>query len=355
MLANTKTPLAFDRATVTRLASGAGAYGIKGLVALSRAYLGTLAGHGSLEKSGAIGVLTMALAKLTFEAGELALHNPTLAAGAPVPEFKVDEAGRAPGLSLAHVLAVRQLWMARSDEKAEAKTMAVQTAAPRTTASQRRQTARTQYYAAGAQGYAYRAAPAYASASTRETSIMATSNSYSRAGTPSVTGCSSCGKSHPPPSRPRPPVPDYCGGGIKAAPRAPERASSCGCGGGCSCDPRSRPPADEECAPWCSISCDTKDRLRECVKDALCDFARCLADELDPTTKPPAPVPTEPNPDGTINDVAAARQNPLVACAQQVALNFLRCLPDALCPEECAPSTPAPAECLPCGYAVEVQ
>lgn len=117
----------------------------------------------------------------------------------------------------------------------------------------------------------------------------------------------------------------------------------CGCGGsgraptgsgsGCGCQSGSpahgaagASPAryrdDGRCAPLWDISCDTRWRLRACVKTALCDMLRCMADEVCEDGR------FAPNPD-------------LGACLEGFVCSLLHCLPDALCP----PTQPAP--CCP--------
>ena len=125
---------------------------------------------------------------------------------------------------------------------------------------------------------------------------------------------------------------------------APKRAGGgCGCGGsggapggsgsGCGCQSGSQAhgatgtsPAryrdDGTCAPLWDISCDTRWRLRACVKTALCDMIRCMADEVCEDGR------FAPNPD-------------LGACLEGFVCSLLHCLPDALCP----PAQPEP--CCP--------
>lgn len=150
---------------------------------------------------------------------------------------------------------------------------------------------------------------------------------------PTSSGCASCGGSH----RPAPPTPPTS---------TPDRCPSCSGRGGPSCTCGGRTPArtyDPESCPTFAISCETKERLRDCVKDALCDFARCLADTLCPDGK----FDSDRLKDPTV-------RKDLTDCVGQLACSFLHCLPDALCPEECPPEAPSPLDCLPCGYAVEV-
>jgi hypothetical protein len=129
--------------------------------------------------------------------------------------------------------------------------------------------------------------------------------------------------------------------------RAPQKMGNggCGCGGsaqapsgsgsGCGCGCQSGPqthgatganPAryrdDGRCAPLWDISCDTRWRLRACVRTALCDMLRCMADEVCENGR------FAPDPD-------------LGACLEGFVCSLLHCLPDALCP----PAQPEPC-CL---------
>jgi hypothetical protein len=130
-------------------------------------------------------------------------------------------------------------------------------------------------------------------------------------------------------------------------PRAPQKMGDggCGCGGsaqapsgsgsGCGCGCQSGPQAhgatgasparyreDGRCAPLWDISCDTRWRLRACVKTALCDMLRCMADEV-------------------CEDGRFAPDPDLGACLEGFVCSLLHCLPDALCP----PAQPEPC-CL---------
>jgi hypothetical protein len=62
-------------------------------------------------------VLGLALTKLVFELGELALYNPALDPAGRQPEFKLDDHGHPPAMSVAHVLAAARFWQQRSAER----------------------------------------------------------------------------------------------------------------------------------------------------------------------------------------------------------------------------------------------
>jgi hypothetical protein len=151
---------------------------------------------------------------------------------------------------------------------------------------------------------------------------------------------------------PAPSVPTYdrcaggCGGG-RTTP-SPGRAArgGCGCGGACSTPSRTAIATTKnyraaDC-PTVAVSCETKQLLRDCAKNALCDFLRCASETLCP--------------DGRF-DLAQLQGNEnlgrdLVNCVGQLACSFIHCVPEALCPPSCE-TTPV-VDCLPCGYAVEV-
>ena len=121
-------------------------YGTAGAVALARGYLGPLAPTGApADAAGApphgesaaradlvtgagaanprktssadAAVLGLALTKLVYELGELAVHNPEFDPKGKQPEFKLDERGRAPAMSVTHVVAVARLLKAYSDQR----------------------------------------------------------------------------------------------------------------------------------------------------------------------------------------------------------------------------------------------
>lgn len=147
-------------------------YGLAGAVVLARGYLGPLA-HRAAESQGGGGepaepsaattdrgtgkldprdaaVLGLALTKLVYELGELALHNPTLDPAGPQPEFKLDERGHAPAMSVSHVLAAARLWQqhaARRETERQAREAAEEAAFRRSPRAQL-QAARSERYAA---------------------------------------------------------------------------------------------------------------------------------------------------------------------------------------------------------------
>jgi hypothetical protein len=94
-------------------------------------------------------VLCLALNKLVYELGELALHNPTLAADGKQPEFTLDDHGNPPAMSVMHAIAAVRWWQARAEQQAvdaAAKTAAADAALARSPRA-RLQAARTERYA----------------------------------------------------------------------------------------------------------------------------------------------------------------------------------------------------------------
>jgi hypothetical protein len=190
--------VSMNRAGVSAVAAFLGQFGARGAVALARSYLGpdapapgreavgVPAGEptGEVAREPAAGVaggsapgtevpprrtsrarlskdetaiLALALSKLIYELGELALKNPTLDPAGEQPVFKLDGQGRAPALSVTHVLAAARLLQARAEERKRA-AEAAQTTTPPGTPRARLQAARTERYAAVPR-YAYNARP----------------------------------------------------------------------------------------------------------------------------------------------------------------------------------------------------
>lgn len=118
----------------------------------------------------------------------------------------------------------------------------------------------------------------------------------------------------------------------------------CGCGGrsSCSCGGshgRSFPPArhdeDGSCASLFSISCETRWRIRDCLKVSFCDLLRCVGDEL--------------------CEREEGKSVDLGKCLEDFICSFLQCLPDAICPppERCEPvCRPKTIESCKCNFAV---
>lgn len=146
-----------------------------------------------------------------------------------------------------------------------------------------------------------------------------------------------------------------CGGGGHLG-------DGCNCGGsghsGCDCDCGGRSGSCERCghghhfaparydkngncAPVTTVSCDTRWRVRECFKVAFCDFLRCLGDEI------------------CDDDCHFDEKQPnLGHCVETLVCSILGCLPDAICPPPQKPARclPAPQHAQDCrsNFAVEV-
>lgn len=402
--------LAPNQAAISTIAALVARLGAQGVVALARGYLGPLADRASAKRAedGAtlvtasgenaesvagtrtvyarmraatglestdLAVLGLALTKLVFEVGEIALYNPTLDPEGKQPKFELDEAGRPPAMSIAHVAAATRLWQSytasREAKRVEAKKLDA-VAAPVESPRMRLYAARSEYYSTTPR-YAYSTASYAASAGytaqpmnrinilsapvnrasvtpTRTTFVsrgttMATSSSASR-------GCGTCGGSHSTPTPQPTPTFDPCARGLPAPKPAPE-GCGCGCGGkgacGCGNQTAVTKTYDNSKCPTFAISCETKTALRDCVKTALCDFLRCVTDTLCPDGKfELARFDSRNNP-----EASEQLKNDLIDCVGQLACSFLHCIPDALCPPPCEPPAP-PIDCLPCDYAVEV-
>jgi hypothetical protein len=117
-------------------------------------------------------------------------------------------------------------------------------------------------------------------------------------------------------------------------PRGVPANEHCTCG---TCPPR--PP--EACTPW-TPSCETRNRLRVCLKDILCELLLCIEQALCK--------------DGRL-DPNALRQwrQHLIKCFADLFCRLLRCIREALCPPpvDCKPALPPVNDCIPCSYAVE--
>lgn len=181
--------LRLDTSNISAISALAGRVGARGLVTMARAYLGPVAfevearwcrernmtpcervgvpdrppevpprtgteegtGHGNEPPPGSVNpnpitnvppetsstlagldgadlaIIGMALNKLAYEAGELALHNPTVAADGRHPEFKLDAHGCPPALSLSHIVAARRYMRGPEAEVAEEATESTRT------------------------------------------------------------------------------------------------------------------------------------------------------------------------------------------------------------------------------------
>jgi hypothetical protein len=428
-----------NKESIGSFASMLGRFGVKGLVVVARGYLGPLAdrakprteeprteeprteeprteGNVIVGADGAtrpaesasttkpktvaglnpteVAILGLATSKLFFELGELALYNPTLDPAGKQPIFTLDDNGRSPAMSIAHVLAAARVWRSFSatpeTEKLESRSQpitaeegaprAMMMIQPQPAPRARLYAARSEYYGT-APRYAYSVQPVtegvgyyasrpptttvtqpmtgvgyYASRPpTATTAVREHATSSRGAFMTTSSRCGTCGGSHHIAAPPPTPAYDRCTGGLEPVPRPPDKCTGCGggCGDDCGCgcsgcsksEPRTKTYDSEKC-PTFSISCETKDALRECVKVALCDLLRCVSGTLCP--------------DGRFDsDIFDSTKNPdigkqLIDCVGQAACSFMHCLPDALCPPACDDKPDSHVDCLPCGYAVEV-
>jgi hypothetical protein len=386
-----------NKDTLTSAANLLGRLGSQGLVVMARAYLGPLAQHPCIDERAKsygegtaklrstlgyqntdVALLGLAFTKLAFEVGELSLHNPTLDGNGKLPEFKLDDSGRAPALSLTHVLAANRVWNTYTAERkqtqateAEALTLKKQTLANTQVevipARQRVYAARTELYASQLRYTYASAAPARTMSSTASRGTpMATNSSSYRSGcgcggsTRAAMPASQSGISYRYRSQPAP-APVGLSSSYRVAPSV--RADACQCGGSCGCHAKSSTaPAktyDNTACPTFAISCETKQVLRECVKVALCDFLRCLGDTLCPDGKFDYQRLQRRYSDDRGDEQSDYQNNTqrtlntdLINCVGQLACSFMHCIPEALCPEPCQPPQ-LPADNLPCDYAVE--
>lgn len=242
---------------------------------LARTYVGTLEQRDDRSRdAGSADVVNLALRKLAFEAGELlvANHPPT---EKPLREFSRNADGQLPDLSLAYVAAAALAYVKSRDQKVAAP---IEDGAA-TNVRALRASARTTAYTGAL-------APPLG---TRATTVRATGG---------------CG----------------CGGRAAAPPT-----------GGCGCAAcQAQPVTTTECPPVVTISCETRQRLRDCIKQLVCDLIEYIETKLCANAQAGTPL--------------------AILC------NFLHCVRDAICPETaptplpCGPAMP----CLPCGYAVEI-
>lgn len=284
---------------------------------LAKTYVGTLVAHREAVTNAE--VVNLALRKMAYEAGEIMVaRNPPT--DKPIGKFEQDKEGQLPDFSLAQVAATALAYIKYRDEQAAKKqqqavakaTPQVEVLAAATSVRQLRAAARVQ---------AYQVMPTPVSSPTvRMTGGCGCGGSTSSTGTGGCGCGGGCGgtTTNPPPQA----VPCYdpCAGGLVAVPPASEVC-------GCSCAScQTQPPAN--CDDMCSISCETKLRLRDCIKQLICDLLKYIETHWIQAT------PDSP---------AAILQK------------FLHCLVDAICPPAPPPCLPpgSPLPCLPCSYAVE--
>jgi hypothetical protein len=279
---------------------------------LARTYVGNLEAK-SDRRLESEAVVNLALRKLAFEAGELLVagNAPT---EKPIPEFQYDEHGRLPDLKLSYVAAAALAYTKMRDKRAADQATARNAAARSTLTPQ--VDVLTSAASVRALRYATRSM-AYGRGATMTSGVTAHPGPP-LSSSPHGGGCG-CGSVTDPVPQP-PPCYDPCAGGLVPVPPFEEPSS-------CSCQACQTAPA--ECPPFWSVSCETKLKLRECVKKLVCDLI------------------------AWIETVVCSKAQPNTPAA--VICNFLHCVRDALCappPQPCLPK-PTPMACLPCDYAVE--
>ena len=338
------------------------------LVPFARMYLGPSLGSIDREqKAGDAVVLQYAFSKAVLEAGRL---PPTSSAYEPHTQmFSIDERGYAPALDLPFVLGALRAtsgWLAASPTRTLSASTGTSTgttdpngapspagAAPMS-ARELRSAARVRSYAAvapentsmasapsvtatrtpvrtggcgcrGASAYAARPA-ASTSAFTRVVSSAASKRAAARyrtsdcgqpacnCGCGTSTGCGCNGSSS-------------C---VDCIPRGASAGDLCSCGG-------CKPPS-QDCTPW-TPSCETRNRLRDCLKVLVCDLLECIEAVICAAQ---------------LGGEAArlARLN-FSRCLAALICKLMRCLREAICPPPCPPQLPVPNDCVPCDFAVE--
>jgi hypothetical protein len=94
------------------------------------------------------------------------------------------------------------------------------------------------------------------------------------------------------------------------------------------------------CGSW-SISCETRDRLTACLKQAICDFLFCVEGQICVNGKL-----------NLVNGRLQLKENWLLECLSPVACKLIHCIPDAICPPVSSAPT-LPETHLVCDFAVE--
>jgi hypothetical protein len=312
-------------------------------------------------------VLSLAFNKLVIEAG--ALPAPGTAYEPHTTAFSIDAAtGMGTALDLRFVLAALRgltAWAGAGPMPAPATATAATAAAPAPATAMSTSaamtwtapaSARDLRMAARVRGYTATAASATALA----TPLAAPAMASVIARRPGGCGCrGGTAVSSSPSTRPRRPsrTPDCrdpkphcdcggtCGGrgcgcsGTASCTDCIPRGASAGERCGCTCGTCVPPP--ESCTPW-TPSCATRNRLRACLKDILCELLLCIEQALCK--------------DGRLDpDAVKLWRVNLARCFADLFCRALRCIREALCPPPvaCPPALPPVDDCIPCSYAVE--
>lgn len=311
------------RAAVSPKLAAASPLLAKLLAELTDLYVGTAVRDANAREGKAALLRRAAGGKLLWELAQLGRFGATDRAYQESGGYQLEKGARAPDLSVSLLaVAISEYRKRQSAANAEAELKAQPP-----TARMFRNTLRTRYYADQATSNP-RSSTMYTSVPTTPT---ATSSQRS--------GCG-CG----------------CGGAQAAPNPTTTTGSPCDCP---ACTAAAPPPTTktyDDCTPW-KVSCETQDRLRECIKVALCDFLRCVDGEL--TQRERVSYSTElagEKPVAGVDEAATTGGfgDALLGCLVHLGESLVHCLPEALCPPEptCGTSAVAP---LPCDYAVETK
>ncbi|MEO8550346.1 MAG: hypothetical protein ABI678_10240 [Kofleriaceae bacterium] len=331
------------------------------VVPFARMYLGPSLGAIDREQKASDGIiLQYAFSKAVLEAGRLPTTSSPYEPHTQM--FSIDERGYAPALDLPFVLGALRAtsgWLAASPTRtlstssADTSNAPAPAGGPPMSARELRSAARVRSYAAvapentsmasapvtasrapvrtsgcGCRGgsSAYGARPAAASVFTRAVSSAASKRAAARnrtndcgqptcgCGCGTSTGCGCTGTSS-------------C---VDCIPRGASAGDLCACGG-------CKPPS-QDCTPW-TPSCETRNRLRDCLKVLVCDLLECIEVVICAAQ---------------LGGEAArlARLN-FRRCLAALICKLMRCLREAICPPPCVPQLPVPNDCVPCDFAVE--
>jgi hypothetical protein len=332
------------------------------LVPFARIYLGPSAAI--IEKNerdvsaGQRRLLLFAMHKLVVEAGTLPAPG---AAYAPHDgAFVVDAEGRAPALDLRYVLAALRAFSAWADTGPTdpaatkidtANTSSTATAAAPISSRTLRMSARTTAASPSMRGPARTVVPTRTGGcgcrGGASSYASPYGSSFTTAATPATTRArrtrvrdASCVD-----PKPQCDCGGTCGGrgcgcaGQTSCTDCLPRGASAGDLCGCTCG-TCTPPPPEECTPW-TPSCATRNRLRACLKDILCELLACVENFLCPG--------------GVFGNPSQQAYADFVKCLTDLLCKLLRCIREAICPPPKPPqiSCPPPIDCLPCSYAVE--
>jgi hypothetical protein len=289
--------------------------------------------------------LQMASAKLVFEGGELFLDNyPSTPAGVPVKRGEIDpETNRYQAPTLAYFVSAARAVMSYRDARAQRQALArmgtsgaeVAAMASQVLAAFDSPQTTTTRMDAGVAAAAPAASRPMAVQQIRRVA-MKSNRSQSHTTSRTVAMRSTAASSYSASTRVRTGSSGGCGCGSSKSSVAmvSQRQST---------SLQTAAAADDTQAGFFSISKGTQQRLRECLKQALCDFARCYQEVLCAPQPAPSPDPTHPTEEG----------KELGDCLREAACKLLACLPDALCPPADPPACVDDGCGLPCNFAVE--